>query len=206
MADHQNYIVSHSIDIQGENRMKRSIAIADYDPKWPIMYEEEKAEILSVIGHKIVAIEHIGSTAVPNLGAKPIIDIMVAVRHLSDAEECIEPLKSIGYEYAPENEIAIPERRYFQKGPSEVPNQHLHLHMVERTSDFWQRQLLFRDYLRTHPDVANKYYRLKKELAAKHGSNREAYTDAKTSFIESVVAQARASESTNPQKMRKNNL
>lgn len=186
--------------------MKSFIAIADYDPKWPIMYEEEKAKILSVIGHKVVAIEHIGSTAVPNLGAKPIIDIMVAVRHLSDAEECIEPLKSIGYEYVPENEISIPERRYFQKGTSEAPNQHSHLHMVERTSDFWQRQLLFRDYLRAHPDVANQYCQLKKKLAAKHGSNREAYTDAKTSFIKSVVDQARARKSKNSQKMRRNNV
>ena len=92
-----------------------TITIAHYDPQWPILYEEEKARILGVIGDKVVAIEHIGSTAVPGLGAKPIIDITVAVRHLADAEKCIEPLQSVGYEYVPEYEVSIPERRYFRK-------------------------------------------------------------------------------------------
>lgn len=173
--------------------MKRpiTITITHYDPQWPILYEEEKARILGVIGDKVMAIEHIGSTAVPGLGAKPIIDIMVAVRHLADAEECIEPLQSVGYEYVPEYEVSIPERRYFRKGP---PEAHRHLHMVERTSDFWERHILFRNLLRAHPEIAQQYYLLKKELATKFGPNRDAYTDAKTSFIESVVAKARASK------------
>jgi GrpB-like predicted nucleotidyltransferase (UPF0157 family) len=170
--------------------VKNPVIIVDYDARWPKLYEKEKVKILKAIGSKVVAIEHVGSTAVPGLGAKPIVDIMVGVRIISDAEDCIEPLKNIGYEYVPEYEAEIPERRYFRKGPSEVPNRHFHLHMVERTSNFWQRHALFRDYLRTHPETAQQYYRLKKELAAKHGANREAYTEAKTSFIESVVAKA----------------
>jgi len=174
---------------------KSSIIIADYDPKWPIIYEEEKAKILSAVGNKVVAVEHVGSTAVPGLEAKPVIDIMVGVSHLSDASECVEPLKNIGYEYVPEYEASIPERRFFRKGPSEIPNQHFHLHMVERTSSFWERHFLFRDYLRTHPSVAQRYYRLKKESTAKHGSDHEAYTEAKTSLIEQVLAEAYASKS-----------
>jgi len=174
---------------------KGSIITANYDPKWPIVYEEEKAKILRAIGNRVVAIEHVGSTAVPGLGAKPIIDIMVGVSHLSDARECIEPLKKIGYEYVPEYEASIPERRYFRKGPSQVPNRHFHLHMVERTGSFWERHLLFRDFLRAHPIVARRYYQLKKELAAKHGSDHEAYTEAKTSFIESVLTKAWKSKS-----------
>ena len=164
------------------------VRIVDYDPQWPILYEEEKDRILGVIGHIVVAIEHIGSTAVPGLGAKPIIDIMIAVRYLDDAEECIEPLKSIGYEYVPEFEDSLPERRFFWKGPPEARK--YHIHMVELTSDFWKRHLLFRDYLRTHPKVSQKYHHLKKELAAKHGSDRDAYTAAKKSFIKSVEAKA----------------
>ncbi|MEX2720477.1 MAG: GrpB family protein [Candidatus Wukongarchaeota archaeon] len=172
--------------------MRSPVRIVDYDPQWPIQYEEEKDRILGVIGHIVLAIEHIGSTAVPGLGAKPIIDIMIAVRHLADAEKGIEPLKSVGYEYVPEFEDSLPERRFFWKSPPE--SRKYHIHMVELTSVFWQRHLLFRDYLRTRPKVAQEYYHLKKELAAKHGSDRDAYTDAKTSFIKSVEAKARSSE------------
>ncbi len=165
------------------------VIIADYNPQWPVLYEEESSRILGVIGHQVVAIEHVGSTAVPGLGAKPVIDITVAVRRLADAEECIELLPSIGYEYVPPDRAGIPERRYFHKGPPEARTHHIH--MVELTSDFWERHLLFRDFLRAHPEVAQQYYQLKKELAAKHGEDREGYTEAKTSFIESVVTRAR---------------
>jgi GrpB-like predicted nucleotidyltransferase (UPF0157 family) len=170
--------------------MGRPVLIVDYDPRWPILYEGEKDLILGAVGLLVVAIEHIGSTAVPGLGAKPIIDIMVAVRRLADAEQCIGPLEGIGYEYVPEYNDIIPERRYFHKGPAEGRTHHLH--MVELTSDFWERHLLFRDFLRTHPEEAHRYYELKKELAARFRVDREAYTDAKTSFIESVVAKAQA--------------
>ena len=172
------------------NTTKREIVIGDYDPQWPILYEKEREEILNVIGHIALEIEHMGSTAVQGLGAKPIIDIMVAIDHLSDTEKCIEPLRSIGYKYVPEHEEEIPWRRFFNKGrpPKE---QHYHLHMVQKGSGFWKRHLLFRDYLRMHPNVAQQYYHLKKELASKYGVNREAYTSAKTSFIESIVAKAK---------------
>jgi GrpB-like predicted nucleotidyltransferase (UPF0157 family) len=166
-----------------------SVVVVDYDPQWPSQYEEEKDRILGAIGDVAVAIEHIGSTAVPGLGAKPIIDIMVAVSRLADAERCIDPLQEIGYEYVPEYNDVIPERRYFHKGPPGART--YHLHMVELTSGFWERHLLFRDFLRTHPKEARRYHELKKELAAKFGSDRDGYTEAKTSFIESVIAKSR---------------
>ena len=167
--------------------MNTPVVVVDYDPQWSILYKKEKAEILRVIGDKVVAIEHIGSTAVPGLGAKPIIDIMTAVRHLSDADQCIQPLESIGYEYLPEPETQIPEWRYFRKGPQKA---HRHLHMVELTSDFWRRVLLFRDYLRSHSRIAREYYDLKKQLATERGLDRKDYTDAKTAFIRSIIARA----------------
>ena len=169
--------------------MSTSVVVVDYDPQWTTSYEEEKERILGVIGDVAVAIEHIGSTAVPGLGAKPIIDIMVAVSRLADAERCIEPLQEIGYEYVPEYNDVIPERRYFHKGPPGART--YHLHMVELTSGFWERHLLFRDSLRVHPEEAQRYDQLKKDLAAKFGSDRDGYTEAKTSFIESVIAKAR---------------
>jgi GrpB-like predicted nucleotidyltransferase (UPF0157 family) len=170
--------------------MHRLVEIVDYDPTWPQLFEREKKLILGVIGHIVVRIEHIGSTSVSGLGAKPTIDILVAIRQLSDAGNCIDPLRLIGYEYQPQHEVHLPERRYFRKGQSPEA-QHYHLHMVELQSDFWTKHLLFRDYLRAHPDVAHEYQELKKQLAVEYGANREGYTDAKTQFIESIIARAR---------------
>jgi len=164
------------------------VVIVDYDPQWPILYEDEKGRILDAVGHVIVAIEHIGSTAVPGMGAKPIIDIMVGVSHLADAHQCIEPLRSIGYEYLPEHGDSTLGWRYFDKGPAEA---RIHLHMVELASEFWERHLLFRDFLRDHPQVAQEYEQLKRGLAAEYGSDRAGYAEAKTSFIRSVEARAR---------------
>jgi len=175
-----------------KNRRKRApVEICEYDSTWTLKFEKQKRDITNALGNKVLAIEHIGSTAVPGLGAKPIIDIMVGLRQLNDAEDCIEPLKKIGYEYVPELETETPERRYFQKGPSNVPRKHYHLHMVEIHSEFWNTHILFRDYLRTHPLSAQEYFRLKKDLAAKYRLNREAYTEAKTKFIKSTIAKAR---------------
>jgi GrpB-like predicted nucleotidyltransferase (UPF0157 family) len=168
---------------------QRKVEIVEYDSKWAVLYREEKAKIVAAIGHLALAVEHIGSTAVVGLGAKPIIDIMVGVRGLSDAQLCMEPLKNLGYRYQPEHEATMPERRYFGKG--EPPKeQHYHLHMVEKDGEFWRRHLAFRDYLRTHPETSKQYCEFKKRLASKYGSDREGYTRAKTSFIELVVAKA----------------
>lgn len=165
------------------------VVVQDYDPEWPRLFEEEKATILGTIGHVVAAIEHVGSTAAPGLAAKPIIDILVGVRRLDDAQQCIAPLQRIGYEYVPEYEVSLPERRYFRKGS---PRTH-HLHMVEVGSDFWERHLLFRNYLRTHPEAARAYEELKRDLAVRHGADREAYTEGKTPFIRAVEDLARRS-------------
>jgi len=114
---------------------------------------------------------------------------LVGVNCLSDARLCIEPLGSLGYVYQPEHEVTMPERRFFGKG--EPPReQHYHLHMVEKGGEFWRRHLAFRDYLRSHPETSRQYCELKKKLASECGSDREGYTEAKTQFIESVVARA----------------
>ena len=174
--------------------MPHPVIIADYDPQWPILYEKEKRRILEAIGHKaedkVEAVEHIGSTAVPGLGAKPIIDIIVGVHQSIDAEECVPLLRDIGYkDVTPQPEE--PDWYYcLGKGPNSAT---YHLHLVKFMSDFWERHLLFRDFLRAHPEIARQYYELKKRLAAKYGSDRMGYIDAKTSFIESVVTQARQS-------------
>lgn len=164
------------------NRIK-PVVIMNYDPNWPRMFEDERVRILAVLGDKVVAIEHIGSTAVVGLGAKPIIDLMIGVRSLADAEPCISRLASIGYKYRPENEAKFPERRFFDR-PS------YHLHMVDVSSDFWRRHLIFREYLKIRPEKASQYLELKKELASKYHTDREGYSDAKKQFIATALEDA----------------
>ena len=165
-----------------------AVAIVDYDPRWPRQFEEEKARILAATDSQVVAVEHIGSTAVPGLAAKPIIDILAGIRHLEVARACIAPLATIGYEYVPEYETELPERRYFRKGPREARTHHVHL--VEVEGAFWRRHLAFRDYLRAHPEEAKRYAALKRALAAKFGEDREAYTDGKTAYVRGIEAKA----------------
>lgn len=160
--------------------MSDPVVIVDYNPAWPEMYREEERRVLGAIGPCVVAIEHVGSTAVPGLCAKPIIDIMVGIRSLSDAPACLEPLQGLGYEYHPRAEAMLPERRYFGRTG-------YHLHMVEATSDFWRRHIRFRDRLRAEPETALAYGELKQRLAARFGTDRGGYTEAKTEFIEGVV-------------------
>lgn len=164
---------------------QREVVVAEYDQSWPARYEEEKARIVEALGDAVVAIEHVGSTAVPGLAAKPIIDIMVGVRKLDDGERCIRPLVAIGYEYR--GEAGVPGRHYFRKGD---PRSH-HLHMAEHAGHFWERHILFRDLLREDRELAQQYGALKKELAAKYRTERLAYWEAKSPFIESVLDRAR---------------
>lgn len=180
-------IISAPESFKERSSVPSPVVIVDYDPPWPILYEEEKRRILEAVGHKVLAVEHIGSTAVPGLGAKPIIDMMAGVHQSTDADDCIPMLKDIGYtDVTPLPEF--PDWYYcLGKSPHSVG---YHLHLVKFGSDHWEKHLLFRDLLRTHPELAQQYYELKRELASKYGSDRNAYTESKTSFIESVIAQA----------------
>jgi GrpB-like predicted nucleotidyltransferase (UPF0157 family) len=155
-----------------------------HDEQWHDLFAEEADRLRVAIGEYALAVEHVGSTAVCGLHAKPIIDIAVAVRGIADAGKCVIPLQHVGYEYR--GEQGIPGRHFFGKG---VPRIH-HLHMVELGSDFWRGHLLFRDYLREHRDVAEQYDGLKRELAAKYQGSREAYTEGKAAFIEGVLRKA----------------
>lgn len=176
----------------------RPIIISPYDAKWRDIYEDEKQKILRVIANKIIAIEHIGSTAVPNLAAKPIIDIMVGVKDFAIAKKCIEPLKTIEYEYVPQYEVDIPDRRFFNRGPN-LPNQHFHLHMVIYGENFWVTHLLFRDYLRSHPEIALQYQTLKQKLAKQYVTDIMGYCDGKSEFIQNIVRLAIVEEASKGQ-------
>lgn len=163
---------------------KQPVEIVDYDPRWPAMFEEEKARILGACGEWLAAVEHIGSTSVPGLPAKPIIDVMPGLRRLEDGVHCIEPMQKLGYQYL--GEYGIPERLYFNKG---IPRTH-HVHMFEVGHHQWDRHLLFRDYLRNNPEVLAAYAELKRELAERYRDDRDAYTDAKTEFVRNIERRA----------------
>lgn len=166
------------------------IEVLPYDPRWPLQYEEARREILDVIGAHVVRMEHIGSTAVPGLAAKPVIDILIGVRSLQEAPAFLPPLYLLGYTYIPEHEDLFPERRYLHRIADGVHSHHLHI--VEPQSEFFRVQLLFRDYLRDHPEESARYARLKQRLARRYRLDREAYTEAKSDFIKNILQKAAA--------------
>jgi len=161
------------------------IIIKEYDPQWPKLFEAEHTVIMEAIGHYVADIKHVGSTAVPGLAAKPVIDIMVGLRRILDAQDCILPIEGMEYEYVPEFEAEFPERRYFRKS---MNGKRTHqIHMVEIGTDFWKRHLLFRDHLREHSKTADEYGLLKRKLAITFENDREGYTNAKTPFIQNIL-------------------
>jgi GrpB-like predicted nucleotidyltransferase (UPF0157 family) len=190
----------------------KPIVIADYDPSWPERFRSERDLIHRTCGRdSFTRIEHVGSTAVPGLAAKPIIDMMPGLRTLVDAPPLIPMLASIGYEYVPEYERPIPElndpgmpfRRYFRKDIA--GRRAVHLHMVEQGSDFWRDHLLFRDHLRTHPADRHAYEDMKRRVAAEYNANLRpgsrlnlGYTDRKSDLIAEIMTRARVRETHPP--------
>ncbi|MFW5799609.1 MAG: GrpB family protein [Spirochaetota bacterium] len=169
--------------------MEDTIIIVPYNPKWIERYNDEKSKLMELFKPYKVHIEHIGSTSVVNLSAKPIVDIMLGADSLSIIENKIKDLEQIGYIYKPDFESIIPERRFFVKYLNDVKS--FHLHCVKFGGEFWNDKLLFRDYLRNHPEIAKKYELLKKELATKYKYDRPTYTESKSDFILHIVEKAK---------------
>jgi GrpB-like predicted nucleotidyltransferase (UPF0157 family) len=168
------------------------VEIVAYDPRWPALFDEESNRLRATLDpSSIVGLEHFGSTAIPGLSAKPIIDILIAVRSLANARATfVEPLRSLDYVYWAENPKT--DRLFFVKGmPPFGSRRSHHVHVTEPDGEMWQR-LAFRDYLRVHPEEARTYERLKKRLAAEHRTDREAYTDAKAAYVETVMRKTMA--------------
>ena len=167
------------------------IEIVEYDPRWPALFAEEAVRLRAALDPAlIVGLEHFGSTAIPGMAAKPIIDILIAVRSLAAARErFVESLEDLDYVFWADNPKT--DRLFFVKGmpPYGVRRTH-HVHVVAPTAEPWQR-LGFRDYLIAHPAEARRYADLKRSLAAAHRNDREAYTDAKAAFVEEIMAKAK---------------
>ena len=165
-----------------------TVTLSPHREEWHLLFDEEQSSILHAIGEHVIAIEHVGSTAICGIVAKPILDVMVGVPTFEDGEKCVVALNKLDYEYKGEN--GVPGRHFFGKGS---PRTH-HLHMVAADSNFWKHHLLFRDYLISNRQVAEEYNNLKLDLAARFPRDREAYTNGKEAFVMRVLRQAENSK------------
>lgn len=170
--------------------MSGTLAIVPYDPGWPQRFARERSRIARALGPLASRIEHVGSTAVPGLAAKPVIDIQVSTRRLHPIDRHVEALAGIGYRHRPHPDDAFAP--FFHR-PARWPHIH-HVHVVETGGEEERRQLAFRDWLRAHPRTARRYEALKRELAVQFAAdrfeNRNAYSEAKGDFIAEVMQRA----------------
>jgi len=166
---------------------RSEVRLASHDPRWLDCYTAAANDLKECLGNRLIAIEHVGSTAVPGLDAKPIIDIMVGVASLDLAPDLMANLEQLGYEHQPADTVA--GRVFFSKGPESGRTHHLSVCQVG--SDFWLRQTAFRDALRADSLLRQQYAALKQQLAQRYPRDRIAYTSAKGPFIHTVMAQAR---------------
>ncbi len=166
--------------------MPQHIIVLDYDPEWEKKYQDEAEKIKTILKDNCVAIHHIGSTAVPGLAAKPIIDIMPVVKCLVAVDDVSADFEKIGYEYL--GKFGIQGRRYLRKGGDERTHQ-IHI-FAENDTENIDRHLAFRDYMRTHEKERDVYSRLKKNLARRFPWDIDGYCDGKEAFVKRIEALA----------------
>jgi GrpB-like predicted nucleotidyltransferase (UPF0157 family) len=164
-----------------------TVRLVQHDPRWASAYLREAAILRRALGSDAGEIEHIGSTAVAGMDAKPIIDLMVAMPLLRAPASLYDALRTLGYEHRPDDED-VSDRLFFAKGSRD--NRTHHLSACTADSTFWRIHLYFRDKLRTDAALAEEYRVLKRGLAARHASDRAAYTEGKARFVARVVAGA----------------
>lgn len=166
--------------------MSQHVTVTAYDPRWPQLYEREAAAISAALGGALSAIHHIGSTAVPGLAAKPIIDIMPVVCSIAAVDEKQGAFEEIGYEYL--GEFGMAQRRYLRKGGDERTHQ---VHIFQETDRInIERHLAVRDFLRAHSEIARQYGALKESLARRYPYDIEGYCDGKDAFVKDLERQA----------------
>lgn len=161
------------------------VRLHPYDPSWPKKFETERQRLASLLPGAFLGIEHIGSTAVPGMPAKPIIDLLAGVESMAVARSIAEPICASGYTTSTEFNETLVDRMWFMRW-ADGHRTH-HLHVVVQDGNVWRAHLAFRDALRSSPSLAARYAALKHQLAARHATDREAYTNAKAEFIDSAL-------------------
>ena len=162
------------------------VVIVEYDPRWPALFAQIAARVRAAFaGGPLIGIEHVGSTSVPGLSAKPVIDIDVVIPSRADLPDATARLAALGYVH--QGDGGIPTREAFREPPG-TPRHNLYV--CAGDSPELRRHLAFRDWLRAHPEDARRYGRLKRDLAARHGADRDAYCEDKTAFVRAILAKA----------------
>ena len=159
------------------------IYMVSHDPKWRQLFQQEAEQLTAVLGSSVAAVHHIGSTAIPTIYAKPIVDILLVVQDLAALDEKQPSMEALGYEAL--GEFGILGRRYFRRDNLSGERTH-QVHAFANDSPQIKRHLAFRDYLINHPETAQEYSDLKRELAAKHPEDIELYMDGKDEFIKKI--------------------
>jgi len=165
---------------------RKKVKLLAYNPAWKKLYKKEEKLLSSVVRKYVLDIQHVGSTSIPGARAKPIIDIAIGVKKLKDGEECIKPLKRLGYKY--KQDAGVKGRHFFVKG-SEKNRTH-YIHIAKMGGKFWKSLILFRDYLRKYDRAVKEYNKLKEKLAKKYKDDRDSYTAKKEIFIREIIKKA----------------
>jgi len=165
-----------------------SIYLADYDPNWPVLYDREAARIRAVLGNTAIQIEHAGSTSVPGLAAKPIIDIVLAVPDSADEAAYVPAMEAAGYL------LRAREPDWFEHRMFKGPDTNINLHVFTAGAAEIDKMLLFRDWLRANPADREAYLQVKRDLAERTWRHVQHYADAKSAIVEQIVARARAAQ------------
>ena len=164
-----------------------TVKLVPYDPKWAEVYREEEQLLRSVLGHHVIDIQHVGSTSVEGLNAKPIIDIAIGIKSLDIAESFRSPLEQLGYECR--GHAGVEGRVFFAKGSEHLRTHYLHIVVYDGVN--WRSYVHFRDYLRRHRGSVKDYSTLKTALAKEFSEERAKYTEAKNEFISHILEKAR---------------
>jgi GrpB-like predicted nucleotidyltransferase (UPF0157 family) len=171
-----------------ERAIHEEVALVPYDPRWPSLFEAERKRLIRLFPTQFLDIQHFGSTAIPGMPAKPIIDLLAGVESMAVADSLVEALLNSAYTTSAEFNATLVDRRWFMRWANGRRTHHLHTVVLGGTE--WRRRLRFRDMLRSDTELAHRYALLKKELAAQHSVDREAYTRAKCEFVLSVAGDA----------------
>lgn len=171
-----------------QNNLDEKIALVPFNTQWTQAYQSEAERLQKKLGHQIIGIEHIGSTAIPNIYAKPIIDIMIGVQDLSNTDSVIKQLQALHYEYF--GEANVPGRLYFRYRGA----QHYNLALCQYQSPIWVNNLLFRDYLRSNPEQAKIYSSFKQTIFNAGADSLLKYSDLKHPIVEEIIQKARAAK------------
>ena len=187
----ENDSMAHKAEI---GLQRGTVKLVAHNPKWAERFSEEKELLAKILGEKTLDLRHIGSTSVPGILAKPILDILAAVKALAEVEAFIQDLNKVGYQ--DKGDGGVFGRRFFVKG-GEAKRTH-HLNFCEMNSFFWESHLAFCDYLRRHPDAAKEYSALKRGLADRFPNDRGAYTSGKAEFVRSILHRAMSEPRSDP--------